>query len=176
MRLQHGPCSIEYPKYPCQACGVPWSSLFENLFLLWGTIDFAKFKQLPAAVISLHHHVFDQVNHTFIQHVLLNNGCLSWWMPAFTLILPGSVWPLRERQIKWLSNAIFTFHYVAWVRGTSISLLQARDWRWKASLLLQIGVSEQGIGNMVENLGELMSIRWRCTLWNPMHRNLYHVG
>ena len=36
-----------------QTCGIPGRSIFENLFLLWDTIDFVWFKQLPAAVISL---------------------------------------------------------------------------------------------------------------------------
>ena len=54
-----------------QTCGVPGRSIFENLFLLRDTIDYAKLKQLSAAVISLDQEkAFDRVNHAFLQRVL----------------------------------------------------------------------------------------------------------
>ena len=54
-----------------QTCGVPGRSIFENLFLLRDTIEFAKHKQLPAAIISLDQEkAFDRVNHNFLQRVL----------------------------------------------------------------------------------------------------------
>ena len=54
-----------------QTCGVPGRSIFENLFLLRDTIDFARLKHLPAAVISLDQEkAFDRVNHPFLQRVL----------------------------------------------------------------------------------------------------------
>ena len=36
-----------------QTYGIRGHSIFENLFLLWDTIDFVRLKQLPAAIISL---------------------------------------------------------------------------------------------------------------------------
>ena len=54
-----------------QTCGVPGRSIFENLFLLRDTIDYAQEKQLSAAVISLDQEkAFDRVNHAFLQRVL----------------------------------------------------------------------------------------------------------
>ena len=54
-----------------QTCGVPGRSIFENLFLLRDTIDYARLKQLSAAVISLDQEkAFDRVNHAFLQRVL----------------------------------------------------------------------------------------------------------
>ena len=54
-----------------QTCGVPGRSIFENLFLLRDTIEFAKHKQLPAAIISLDQEkAFDRVNNNFLQRVL----------------------------------------------------------------------------------------------------------
>ena len=54
-----------------QTCGVPGRSIFKNLFLLQDTIDFAKHKQLPAAILSLDQEkAFDRVNHNFLQCVL----------------------------------------------------------------------------------------------------------
>ena len=54
-----------------QTCGVPGRSIFENLFLLRDTIDYARLKHLPAAVIGLDQEkAFDRVNHSFLQRVL----------------------------------------------------------------------------------------------------------
>ena len=54
-----------------QTCGVPDRSIFENLFLIWDTIEFVNHKQLSAAVISLDQEkAFDRVNHGFLQRVL----------------------------------------------------------------------------------------------------------
>jgi len=54
-----------------QTCGVPGRNIFENLFLLRDTIDYARLKHLPAAVIGLDQEkAFDRVNHSFLQRVL----------------------------------------------------------------------------------------------------------
>ena len=54
-----------------QTCGVPGRSIFKNLFLLRDTIDFARLKHLPTAVISLDQEKpFDRISHPFLQRVL----------------------------------------------------------------------------------------------------------
>ena len=54
-----------------QTCGVPDRSIFENLFLIRDTIDFAREKDLPLAVIALDQEkAFDRVNRNFLNRVL----------------------------------------------------------------------------------------------------------
>ena len=54
-----------------QTCGAPDRSIFENLFLIRDTIDFAREKDLPLAVIALDQEkAFDRVNRNFLNRVL----------------------------------------------------------------------------------------------------------
>ena len=53
-----------------QTCGIPDRSIYENLFLLWDTIDYVQHKHLSAAIISLDQEkAFDRVNHEFLHRV-----------------------------------------------------------------------------------------------------------
>ena len=86
-----------------QTCGVPGCSIFENLFLLRDTIDFAKHKQLSAAIISLDQEkAFDRVNHTFLQRLLerfnLGPDCRCWVKVIYTDISSLVI------NIGWLSS------------------------------------------------------------------------
>ena len=110
-----------------QTCGVPGCSIFENLFFLLDTIDYAKIKQLSAAVISLDQEkALDRVNHAFLQCVLkrfnfgsdfchwvgviytdissvvINNGCCPQLFPSSE----GLGWAARSPlcYIAWLSK------------------------------------------------------------------------
>ena len=50
-----------------QRCGIPYRSIYENLFLLWDTTDYVQHKHLSAAIISLDQEkAFDRVNHEFL--------------------------------------------------------------------------------------------------------------
>ena len=54
-----------------QTCRILDRSIYENLFLLWDTIDYVKHKQLSAAIISLDpEKAYDRVNHGFLQGML----------------------------------------------------------------------------------------------------------
>ena len=64
-----------------ETCSIPDHSIYENLFLLQDTIDFAQHKHLSAAIISLDQEkAFDRVNHKFLHRVLtrFNFGPRRW--------------------------------------------------------------------------------------------------
>ena len=54
-----------------QRCGIPYHSIYENLFLLRDTIDYVQHKHLLAAIISLDQEkAFDRLNHKLLHRVL----------------------------------------------------------------------------------------------------------